>query len=202
MKHKTPETPAEEAGLPPVADAAPPTAEVPEAEATDLPPMNEMEERLAAAEAERAQAVDARLRAEAELINARRRARREIDDAELRGAERALAPVLAVADDLDRALEAAVQGGEKDGPLAQGVSLVLARLLDTLAAEGVTPIVPREEAFDPRLHEALVSAPHPTIPAGHVTQVIARGWRQGERLVRPARVLVSSGPGDAPAGKD
>lgn len=193
MKHRSSETPADEAGIPPVADAAggPPEGA---AEATDLPPVSEIEARLITLEAERAHAVDARLRAEAELVNTRRRALREIDDAERRGAERALAPVLAVADDLDRALEAAAQTGEKDGALAQGVSLVLSRLLDTLAAEGVTPIVPRDEAFDPRLHEALVSAPHATIPAGHVTQVIARGWRQGERLVRPAKVLVSSGP--------
>lgn len=150
-------------------------------------------------EAELARAVDARLRAEAELVNARRRALKEIEDAERRGAERTLAPVLAVADDLDRALEAAAQAGEAAGALAQGVGLVLARLVDKLANEGVTPIVPVGELFDPRWHEALTQAAHPTIPAGHVSQVIARGWRHGERLLRPAGVLVSSGP---PAGSE
>lgn len=205
MKQRGSSTPADEAGTPAVprvvapAGDAPPDA--PEAEATDLPPIDESEAKLFALEEARAQAVDARLRAEAELVNARRRALREIDEAGRRAAEQALAPVLAVADDLDRALEAAAQTGERDGALAQGVSLVLTRLLDTLAAEGVTPVMPGNEPFDPRLHEALVSAPHPTIPAGHVTQVIARGWRQGERLVRPARVLVSSGPGAAPGAE-
>jgi molecular chaperone GrpE len=160
-------------------------------------PADEAAAKLESLQAELDRAVDARLRAEAELVNARRRALREIEDAERRGAERSLAPVLSVADDLDRALEAAAQAGETDGPLVQGVSLVLSRLLDTLAAEGVTPIVPQGEPFDPRLHEALTHSPHPTIPAESVSQVIARGWRHGERLIRPARVLVSSGP---PAG--
>lgn len=150
-------------------------------------------------EADLARAHDARLRAEAELVNARRRALREIAEAERRGAERTLAPVLAVADDLDRALEAAAQAGEAEGPLARGVALVLSRLVETLAAEGVTPIVPLGEPFDPRLHEALTQTPHPAIPAGRVSQVIGRGWRHGERLLRPARVLVSSGP---PAGPE
>ena len=145
-------------------------------------------------EAELARAVDARLRAEAELINARRRAAREIDEAERRGAERTLAPVLAVADDLDRALEAAEQAGEGSGALAQGVALVLTRLVEKLAAFCVTPIVPVNEPFEPHFHEALTHSPHPTVPAGHVFQVIGRGWRQGDRLIRPARVLVSSGP--------
>jgi molecular chaperone GrpE len=151
-------------------------------------------------EAELGRAVDARLRAEAELVNARRRALREIEEAERRGADRTLTPVLAVADDLDRALEAAAQAGDTEGPLARGVSLVLSRLVDKLAAEGVTPIVPEGEPFDPRLHEAIGHVPHPGVPAGHVSQVIARGWRHGERLLRAARVLVSSGP--PPAGPE
>ena len=186
-------------------DPSAPAAEEPKSEgatATPAPAPEASPDEAAAAkreelEAELARAVDARLRAEAELVNARRRALREIEDAERRGAERSLAPVLSVADDLDRALESAAQAGETDGPLVQGVSLVLSRLLDTLAAEGVTPIVPQGEPFDPRLHEALTHSPHPTIPAESVSQVISRGWRRGERLLRAARVLVSSGP---PAG--
>ena len=184
MKHRHPEVPAVEAGAPKAVGepGVPPVATgQPAGTTADL-------------EAELARAQDARLRAEAELINARRRALKEIEDAERRAAERTLSPVLTVADDLDRALEAAAQAGDTEGPLARGVSLVLARLLDTLAAEGVTPIVPAAEPFDPRLHEALLHSPHGTIPAGYVAQVIARGWRHGDRLLRPARVLVSSGP--------
>ena len=186
MKHRHPAPPEAEVEDPAATDAAPAPAETEAAEAATNP--------VAALEAERAQAVDARLRAEAELVNARRRALREIEDAERRGAERTLAPVLAVADDLDRALEAAAHAGEGDGALAQGVALVLTRLTEKLAAEGVTSIVPVGEPFDPRFHEALSHSPHPTVPAGHVTQVIGRGWKSGDRLLRAARVLVSSGP--------
>jgi len=186
VKPRHPAPPEAEVEDPAAAKAAPAPAEAQAAEAATNP--------VAALEAELAQAVDARLRAEAELVNARRRALREIDDAERRGAERTLAPVLAVADDLDRALEAAAQAGEGGGALAQGVALVLSRLTEKLAAQGVTPIVPAGEPFDPRFHEALSHSPHPTVPAGHVTQVIGRGWRNGDRLVRAARVLVSSGP--------
>ena len=192
MKHRPPAATAD------AADAPGPSsheAAAPE-EATGAAAEPAAAEALAA---ELARAVDARLRAEADLVNARRRALREIDDAERRGAERTLAPVLAVADDLDRALEAAAQAGETGGALARGVALVLTRLVETLAGEGVTPIVPVGEPFDPRFHEALTQTPHPTIPAGGVTQVIGRGWRHGDRLLRPARVLVSSGP---PAGPE
>jgi molecular chaperone GrpE len=194
VKPRPPESSSAAADAPDAGSAAAGTEASP---ATDLPPADPAAVREAELEADLARAVDARLRAEAELVNSRRRALREIEDAERRGAERSLAPVLSVADDLDRALESAAQAGETEGPLVQGVSLVRSRLLDTLAAEGVTPILPEGEPFDPRLHEALTHSPHPTIPAGHVSQVIARGWRHGERLVRPARVLVSSGPPDA-----
>ena len=196
MKHKHPETPADEAGN--AAMAGDPAAV--EAAATDLPPADSAEARIAALEADLAQVLDARLRAEAEMANARRRALREIDDAERRGAERTLVPALTAADDLDRALEAAAQAGDTDGALATGVTLVLTRLLDALAADGITPIVPLGEVFDPRRHEALVHSPHPTVPAGHVAQVIARGWQKGDRLLRAARVLVSSGPADPGEG--
>lgn len=193
MKHRTPHPSAAEAEEPKPEDAA-------TAPAKPAPDEDTAGARQAELEAELARAVDARLRAEAELVNARRRALREIEDAERRGAERSLAPVLAVADDLDRALESAAQAGETEGPLVQGVTLVRSRLLDTLAAEGVTPIVPVGEPFDPRLHEALTHSPHPTIPAESVSQVISRGWRHGERLLRAARVLVSSGPPEGGQG--
>ena len=186
MKHRSPDDRAD-AKAPGAADL------VEETPGADLDMMSEAGA-ITGPEAELARAVDARLRAEAELVNTRRRAAREVDEAERRGAEKTLAPVLAVADDLDRALEAAAQSGEATGALAQGVALVLSRLVEKLAAYGVTPIVPVDEPFDPRVHEALTHSPHPSVPAGHVFQVIGRGWRNGDRLIRPARVLVSSGP--------
>lgn len=162
-------------------------------EALDLPPTDPAEERLAALTAELERAKDARLRAEADLQNARRRHLREIDDAERAGAERMLAPVLSLIDDLDRALESADGAGAGDSPLAQGVALARQRMLDTLSALGLVAITPVGEAFDPHAHEAMLHAPHATVPAGHVSQVVARGFRQGDRVLRAARVIVSSG---------
>jgi molecular chaperone GrpE len=162
-------------------------------EALDLSATDAGEERLAALAAELERAKDARLRAEADLQNARRRHLRELDESERAGAERMLAPVLSLVDDLDRALESADGAGVVDSALAQGVALARQRLLDTLAALGLVAIAPAGEPFDPHAHEALLHAPHASVPAGHVSQVVARGFRQGDRVLRAARVIVSSG---------
>ncbi len=168
------------------------------AEATDLSAADPMEAQVARLSAELERAKDARLRAEADLQNARRRHLRELDDAERSGAERLLTPVLSLVDDLDRALGAAAAAGAGDSALAQGVALAQQRLLDTLAALGIVAIAPQGEPFDPHMHEALLHAPHASVPAGYVSQVVARGFRQGERVLRAAKVMVSSGvPGKA-----
>jgi len=147
-----------------------------------------------------ARARDAHLRAEADLQNVRRRAGKESEEAERRGETRAFSAFLALLDDLARALAASEQAGEPDGPLVAGVRLVLARAQDELTRLGVTRIDPVGQAFDPREHEALLSAPSDAHPTGHVAQVVSPGYRQGERLLRPARVIVSHGPaGEAEA---
>ncbi len=179
------------------ADAADAADALEGAEATDFPAPVDGEERRVALEIELARARDAWRRAEADLQTFRRRGARELEEAERRGADGALLRLLTFADDLERALRAAEEAGEKDSALAQGVALVLHRLLESLRAQGVTPIDPVGLEFDPREHEALLTAPSATQAAGRVAQVIAKGWRQGDRLIRPARVLVSSGPGGA-----
>jgi len=149
--------------------------------------------RLLALEAELLRAQDAHLRAESDLQNARRRAGKDLDEAERRGEARAFGSYLALLDDLTRALEAASVAGES-GPLVDGVRLVLTRAADELARFGVVAIDPLGRPFDPREHEALLAAPNDDHPAGHVAQVVSRGYRHGERLLRPARVIVSDGP--------
>jgi molecular chaperone GrpE len=167
-----------------------------EAEGLDLPAASEAEAKLAALEEELARTKDRWLRSEADLKNAQRRAAREIEEAERRGQDKVLLPLLALADDLERALAAAREAGEGDSALAQGIALVESRLLESLRSEGVIALDAAGAEFDPREHEAMLTAPHAKVPAGHIVQVIARGWRRGDRLVRPARVLVSSGPSD------
>jgi molecular chaperone GrpE len=185
------------------AEPAPESADVPAAaepeglegaESTDFPAAGGDEARAVELESELARVRDAWLRAEADLQTFRRRAARELSEAERRGADSALQGLLTFADDLERALKAAEQAGEKASALAQGVALVLHRLNESLKSQGVTPIDPVDLEFDPREHEALLTAPSAGHAAGHVSQVIAKGWRQGDRLLRPARVIVSSGP--------
>jgi molecular chaperone GrpE len=158
-------------------------------------------ERLSALEAELLRAQDAHLRAEADLQNARRRAGKDLDEAERRGEARAFGSYLALLDDLTRALEAASVAGES-GPLVDGVRLVLTRAADELARLGVVAIDPLGRPFDPREHEALLAAPSDTHAAGHVAQVVSPGYRQGERLLRPARVIVSDGPAPRAPGRE
>jgi len=195
--HDEPGLPESSADLRP--DAVPPLADEAldprdAAEAGDLPPTDPVEEKLAALAQEALAARDAHLRAEAELQNARRRHRRDLEDAERAGADRLLHPVIALVDDLDRALDAAVTAGTGESALAQGVALARQRLLDGLQAAGLETTAPVGAPFDPHTQEALVHAPSATVPAGHVVQVIARGFARGERVVRAARVVVSSGP--------
>jgi molecular chaperone GrpE len=169
--------------------------------ATNAPSESSAEgDRLAQLESELARLKDERLRAEADLQNVRRRGAREVLEAELRGEARALNAYITLIDDLERA-RAAAPPSEAEAPLAQGLDLVLQRALEELARLGVTPIDPHGEPFDPHAHDALLSGASEEHPAGAISQVIARGYRHGERLLRPARVMVSTGMGtDAEAG--
>jgi len=173
--------------------AVPPEGPAHAAEGADVPVPDERELRIAELEAELARAKDGWLRAEAELQNARRRASREVDEKARRAEEEALLLVLPFVDDLERALEAADRAGEADTPLAQGVALVLSRLLDALARSGAVALDPMGQPFDPQEHEALLTAESHEHAPGVVAQVIARGFKLRDRLLRPAKVVVSSG---------
>jgi len=155
-------------------------------------------ERETALEAEVARLEDARLRAEADLQNLRRRAAREHEEAERRGEDRVLHALFAVLDDLERARDAAPAGGT-EGALASGIDLVIQRAREELVRLGVTPIHPHGEPFDPHAHDALLSAESDEHAAGHVSHVISPGYRResGGRVVRPAKVQVSTGLGSS-----
>jgi len=177
VKHKTPEhEPHQEAPI-------------------DEPTAPGADERVTALEADVARLEDARLRAEADLQNLRRRAAREHEEAERRGEERVLGALFAVIDDLERARDAAGEGG----PVRAGIELVLQRAREELARLGVTPIHPHGEPFDPHAHDALLSAASDEHAAGHVSHVISPGYRRERdgRVVRHAKVQVSTGLGSS-----
>jgi molecular chaperone GrpE len=126
-------------------------------------------------------------RARADFENYRKRAARESAEALLRGKTEVGRAVLPAVDSLERALEA-----DGDG-LAEGVALVHRELVSALAGAGVEVIDPAGERFDPNLHEALSSRPaEDGEESGVVVETVQRGYRLGDALIRPARVVVTA----------
>jgi molecular chaperone GrpE len=103
------------------------------------------------------------------------------------------AELLPALDNLDRATAAAKQAGET-GPLVQGVGMVQSQILDALRRHGVTRIEAQGRPFDPNLHQAVMQQPSDSVPPGTVLQVLEPGYLIHERVLRPARVVVSAAP--------
>ncbi len=101
--------------------------------------------------------------------------------------------ILGALDNLDRAVAAAQQAGETR-PLVQGVAMVQSQLLDVFRRHGVTRIDAQGEPFDPNLHQAVMQQPSKDQPPGTVLQVLEHGYRIHDRVLRPARVVVSTAP--------
>ena len=155
--------------------------------ADDLP--NETAD--AGAAADTAAADDRYLRLLAEFDNFRRRSHKDREQAVQLGIERLAAPLFDVLDNLERALAHAV--ATAPGPWVDGVALTARQFSEAFKSAGITAIDPLGEPFDSAWHEALGHAPSATVPADHVVTVVAPGYRLGDRLLRPARVLISSG---------
>lgn len=147
-------------------------------------------ERLAALEAEYQACHDKLLRARADLENTRRRHLSEIERAREAGLDAAVLPVLAVYDDLGRALQAAESGDDPSG-IVPGVRSVRDALERSLASLGINRVGDVGEAFDPDHHEAIAVVPaNGDRDPGAIAEVFEAGFVRGERLVRPARVVV------------
>jgi molecular chaperone GrpE len=131
------------------------------------------------------------LRTEAELQTYRRRARRDIDEARRSAEESVLLELVAWLDDLERAVASANEGGAEPSWSA-GVSLLLQKGRESLERFGVTAVDPVKQPFDPNFHEAIleIDAPPGSEP-GTVVQVVHKGYRRGDRALRPARVVVA-----------
>ena len=149
---------------------------------------------------------DRLLRALAEVENTRRRAERDKEDAYKYAVTRFARDVLAVADNLRRALDsvddaAKAEGGEALSALLAGVSMTERELLNTFEKHGIKQINPAPgEKFDPNLHQAMAEVPGTGQPNGTVVQVTQNGFTIEDRLLRPAMVLVAKGePAAAPA---
>jgi molecular chaperone GrpE len=173
---------------------------------TEPPPMNQWEEEGGMVQESSAEAPEAPsppepdykdrwLRAEAELQNFRRRAARDAEETRRITEESALLELVTALDDLERALGASdTEAGS--GAWREGVTLVAQRLRENLARRGVTVEDPLGRGFDPAFHEAMLEVdPPPGAAPGTVVQVIHKGYRRGQRALRPARVVVARAQG-------
>jgi molecular chaperone GrpE len=141
--------------------------------------------------AERDQLRDRLLRTTAEFDNYRKRVDRDRKEMAERAAESVLTEILPIIDDLERAL-AASDTGEGADPYRRGVELIHKQLLDLLTRRGVTPIETTGATFDPHLHQAVSSEPSADHQEGEIIEEFRRGYRLGERLLRPAMVKVAT----------
>jgi molecular chaperone GrpE len=148
---------------------------------------------LADAEAKRDEYLELAQRTKADFENFRKRMAAEVQAAGVRGKGQLAQEVAPVLDDLERAIEAAgldPEGDSEDG-LAHGVLLVFRSLREALARNGIETVDPKGEKFDPNQHEALSTVPVEGADSGTVVEVLQKGYRLNEQLIRPARVVVS-----------
>jgi molecular chaperone GrpE len=129
-------------------------------------------------------------RTKADFENYRKRASREAAVAQERGIAKLALELLPAVDDLDRALQA-TDGHEESDTLVSGVKLVHAGVLAALARLGIEPYSPVGEVFDPQHHEAVAQQPVEGTEPGTIVEVYQRGYRLGESVLRPARVVVA-----------
>jgi molecular chaperone GrpE len=131
---------------------------------------------------------DRLLRLAAEFDNYKKRAAREREQYVALANERLVKDLLPILDDLERALTAAEE--HEEAQLEEGVRLVHRSLASLLERNGLTQIE-TDGKFDPHVHEALLTQPAETKESGDVLDVIQKGYKLGDRVVRPARVIVA-----------
>lgn len=173
-------------------DGAPPLVEGPEAEI------------IAGLEGQISELNDRILRIAAELENTRRRAEREKQDASRYAIASFARDLVNVADIFDRALqslpeEVADASPETLSSFASGVRMTERSLIAALERHGVRKVDPKGEKFDPNLHQAVAQAPAPGVPAGHVAETAQTGFVIGDRVLRAAMVIVSTGEPPTPS---
>ena len=149
---------------------------------------------------------DRLLRTLAEMENLRRRTDKEVADARTYGVTNFARDILAVADNMERALKALddeirakADAGVK--ALLDGVELTERELIKVMEKHGVRRLEPAGQKFDPNLHQAMLEVPDPSVPSGTVVQVMQPGYTIGERVLRPALVGVAKGGPKAPPGE-
>lgn len=141
---------------------------------------------------ERDEYLDSLQRLQAEFANFRKRVQREGEQHAQQASIRVIEDLLPVLDNFERAMKAAAEHDEK--LLEGGVELVYSQLRDILARRGLCEIKAEGTAFDPNQHEAVLCQPSDTYEEGTVTNVLEKGYQVNDKVVRPAKVIVSASP--------
>jgi len=144
---------------------------------------------LEKAEQERDEYLDLAKRTKADFENYRKRMAADVQAAAARGRGEMARELIAAVDNLERALENA--GEDRDG-LTDGVEMVLRGMREALTRNGIEAVDPKGERFDPNQHEALSTMPVEGAEPGIVVEVMQKGYRLDDQLLRPARVVVSA----------
>jgi molecular chaperone GrpE len=163
-----------------------PTGEASDSEAQAVEA--DFEKLLADAEQQKEEYLELARRTKADFENFRKRAASDVQAAQARGKVAVAREVIDAVDNLERALEAADDGAA----LREGVEMVLSGLRETLTRNGIEVVDPKGEKFDPNQHEALSTMPVEGAESGTVVEVMQKGYRLEDQLVRPARVVVSA----------
>lgn len=137
---------------------------------------------------------DKMMRAIADLENYRKRAAREKDEIRKYGASGLVEDLLPALDNLQLGLKSAEEHHPEAHAVIEGIEMVFGQLMNVLRQHGLEPVNPQGESFDPNLHEGVSHLPHAEVPEGHIAEVIRPGYTLNGRLLRPANVVVSSGP--------
>jgi molecular chaperone GrpE len=145
---------------------------------------------LADAKAEAQKNKEQWMRTAADFDNFRKRSRREIDDARRGGREEMLKEFLPVFDNLERAITSA-QRAQEVKAVADGLNMILRQFVDTLGRVNITKVPTVGKEFDPTVHEAIQQVETDEHPPGAIVAEVQPGYVQGERLVRPAMVVVA-----------
>ncbi len=157
-------------------------------------PVEKLESELQAARLEAAEAKENMLRMQADMENLRKRLVREHEKSRLRTLEHFMSDLLPVRDSLERGLEAASDPAATVEALTEGKQLIMKMLAKAMGDHGLTTIDPMGEPFDPEKHEAMTMLPSDKHPENTVIDVIEKGYQLHDRLIRPAKVVVSRKP--------
>jgi len=190
---EAPVTSRDEAGEPAGDEDASNEAEIDEA--TDRPETadeagDSEDDPLALAQRERDEYLDLAKRTQADFENYRKRAAKDMTAAGARARIGVIREILPVVDNLERALDVAPDG--EGDPFVDGVRLVYRELEGALARAGVEAIEPKGDTFDPNVHEALSMHPQEGAESGTVLDVVEKGYRTADTVIRPARVVVAA----------